>query len=102
MAKKKQTLEEIYSEILSRPDMSGRWKKPMKLSDCWCVGSKFPDESKARLFRYDMLLKQTPYLFVDLRGNKVVVVIRADFLLSDDVRKMAELYGGEPYDVSLK
>lgn len=102
MAKKKQTLGEMYSEILSRPDMSGRWEKPMKLSDCWCVGSMFPDESKARLFRYDLLLKQMPYLFVDMRENKVIVVIRADSRLSDEVRKIAELYDGEPYNVSLK
>lgn len=102
MAKKKQTLGEMYSEILSRPDMSGRWEKPIKLSECTCIGSVFPDESKAHLYRYDMLMKHTPYLFVDMRMNKVIVVIRADCELEDEVRKIAELYGGEPYNVSLK
>ena len=101
MAKKKQTLGEMYAEILSLPDTSGRWSKPIKLSECSVIGSIFPDASKARLFRYDIMF-DSPYLFVDIREDKVIVVILKDELLEARIRALARAYEGEPYNVNLK
>lgn len=101
MAKKNQTLGEMYAEILSLPDMSGRWSKPIKLAECSVIGSIFPDASKARLFRYDIMF-DSPYLFVDIREDKVIVVILKDELLEARIRALARAYEGEPYNVNLK
>jgi len=44
----------------------------------------------------------SPYLFVDIREDKVIVVILKDELLEARIRALARAYEGEPYNVNLK
>ena len=102
MAKKKQTLGEIYTDILSRPDMSGRWENPVPLSDCSVLGFMFPDAARAMMFRHDLMMNDVRYLFVDVNETKVIVVMLRDELQEGHVRNLAQGYEADDYRVMLK
>ena len=101
MAKKKITLGEIYSDILAKPGMLGRWAEPLKLSDCAVIGFKFNSESDARCFYYDMMEEHIPYLFVDFRDNIIAFIVLRNEQEETKLKEKGIEMGGIIYKVAL-
>lgn len=96
MAKQnKKTRESQYTEILA-----GRNKT---LAQCSVLGFRFPDESHAHGFHFDLMNAHVDYLLFDSTADgTAVVTISKESEQAERIRAIAQQVGGTEYKPNLK
>lgn len=92
----KKTIGSQYADILSRSGIDGT--PGVALAECAVLGFRFPDESHAHGFHYDLMEEKAEYLLFSATNNNAIVVTRN----ADEIRDIAEQGGGVEYKPNLK
>jgi hypothetical protein len=92
MAKKK-TLKSLYTEILG--------ERGKTLGECLVVGYKFKSVTASHSFHFS-IMNRIDYLLYDGPGCDVIVVLDKWTEQVDELRRIAELCGGQEYKPYLK
>lgn len=92
---KKQTIGNVYKEILAAVPMSGKWQEPLTLNDVYVLSAKFAADRYEHRFHYDLLLQNVDYLLYDARLNgRVNVIFRKEVADIAKAEKLVEQNNG--------
>lgn len=94
MATKKKTREHQYNAILER------WHDTNILK-CTVLGFVFP-KNKIVGFHYATLTDHLRGYIYDTIGDRVIMVMPKDSPMIPEIKRIAELYGGDEYTPNLK
>lgn len=93
--KNKETLESQYRQILSL--------KGLKFDDCRILSFRFEDETKPKIFHYNLMSPGYDYYFFDVVGPVANVIVSAsEPKMWDSIKFAAEWLGGKQITPNLR